>query len=320
MRKVSVAIATYNRAHIIAETLGYILGQTYPPTEIVVVDDGSTDETRDVITSLDKSIVYKRIENSGPGIALKTAIEATSNDWIALCDDDDRWRPDHLERRMALLDRFEDVDYTFSNFTSFGPDAKAGFDQFAAMPANWWSEFDAPDSDGFQRLGRGLLLKFLTKNPVFPTSVCFSRKLYQISGGIDPKFSRFGCWDAHFTWRCVLAGQVACDRHITVETRKHGGNFSRKRSRVMLERAAMLGAAWEDGWIPMAYEGAVSEAALASKIEALHWAWHEGDYAGMRRIWGELQSANVPRSLQWRAMLAYLPGWSLNLIRAKPRA
>ena len=315
MRKISVAVATYNRAHIVPETLRYILDQTYPPAEIVVVDDGSSDGTREAVTSIDNRIVYKRIENSGPGIALKTAIEATSNEWVALCDDDDKWRPNHLERRMMLLDRFAGADYSFSNFTSFGPDAHENFDQFASMPPDWWVDFSPIDSDGFQWLGGNLFPKFLAKNPVFPTSVCFSRKLYDACGGIDPKFSRLGCWDAHFTWRCVLAGQVACDRHITVETRKHGGNFSKKRSRVMLERALMLNTAWEDGWIPRDYNEVVSQAALASKIEALGWAWREADYVAMRSLWQELQSTQVPHDLKLRAMLAHLPVWALNLIR-----
>ena len=314
-KNISVAIATYNRAHIVTDTLGHILNQTRPPNEIVVVDDGSTDDTQAVVENLDPRIRYIKVQNGGPGAALKIAIEHCAGDWITVCDDDDKWRPDHLERRLKLLDTFPEADFTFSNFTSFGPDARPGFNQFEAMPQAWWDDFAAANEEGFQWLGKDLLGKFLDFNPVFPTSICFSRSLYARCGGIDPQYSRLGCWDAHFIWRCVLHGSVACDRKITVETRKHGANFSKKRSRVCLERVQMLESAWHAGWIPVTVKANIFRAIHSSLIEGAWHAWNEKDYPFFFDAVRQIPSQELPRGLKLRALFARLPGPARDLLR-----
>jgi len=305
-KKISVAIATYNREHILPETLGYILGQTHAPAEVVVVDDGSTDGTREAVEAVSKNIIYVKIENTGPGAALKTAIERCTNDWIATCDDDDRWRPDHLERRVRLLNKYPEVDYTFSNFTSFGPNALNDFNEFSGIPTNWLEGFPNPDNDGFQHLGRNLFRQFLEYNPVFPTSTCYSRELYKRCGGIDPKFSRLGCWDAHFTWRLVMHGNVACDHAITVETRRHGVNFSRNRSVVSLQRAQMIKESWNDGWIPREFEKDISNAIKDAEITASWWAWNEKDHAQLLRIASSTSIKDFPARLRLRMLYSRL--------------
>jgi glycosyltransferase involved in cell wall biosynthesis len=304
MRRISVAIATYNRAHILPETLSYILCQTAPADEIVIVDDGSSDNTPDVVKAHPGPIRYLRIDNAGPGAALKTAIEACSSEWIAMCDDDDQWLPDHLERRHQMLNRFPEVDYSFSNFTSFGPGAQAGFDEFANIPARWWPREQMNEAGDYCHLGRGLFRQFLDYNPVFPTSVCLKRALYDAMGGIDAQFSRLGCWDAHFTWRSVLHGEVACDRRITVSTRKHVNNFSRKRSHVNLQRADMLGQAWADGWIPAPYRADVERALTEANLRAARWAWMDRDYDTFDTALARVAPGQIPVSLRARRVFA----------------
>lgn len=315
-RKISVAIATYNRSAILPETVSYILGQTRPPDEIVVVDDGSTDDTATVVRALSEGPVpvrYLPQRNAGPGAALKQAIEACSHEWIAMCDDDDRWLPDHLERRHQLLEAFPDVDYAFSNFDSFGPGAKDDFEEFRNLSPDWWAATMTGTRGDFVRLGGELLRPFLQYNPVFPTSVCMTRALYERMGGIDAKFSRLGCWDAHFTWRSVLHGQVACDRRVTVSTRKHIQNFSRKRSQVNLQRAEMLTGAFHDGWIPNQYDADVRRAVVDSRIRAARWAWMERDFPLVRSALASVPSTHIPAGLRLRARIAQVAtavGWN----------
>jgi len=312
MTRYSVAIATYNRAHILPETLGYIAAQTLRPCEIVIVDDGSADNTPAAVQAFasESEIPVKsiRINNAGPGAALKTAIESCSEEWIALCDDDDKWHPDHLERRARLIDAQPDVDFTFSNFSSFGEESIKGFDEFNAMPQDWWRSFSPKDNNNFQRLGSRLLPNFLNYNPVFPTSVCLKKDLYTRCGGIDAQFSRLGCWDEHFTWRCVMHGVTACDHNITVETRKHGKNFSKKRSYVNLERAQMLEQAWKDGWIPNVYANDISTAILNSKITALNWAWRDKDHELIRKVGKSVALFDLPVKLVAKVVASYFLG------------
>lgn len=307
-RNISVAVATYNRAHLVKETLEHILRQTSPPFEIVVVDDGSTDGTQSIVENIDPRVRYKKIQNVGPGAALKTAIELCTGDWIAVCDDDDKWRQDHLARRIKLVETFPDVEFTFSNFSSFGPNARSNFNEFEQMPQSWWDGFGSPNHDDFQWLGKDLLAKFLDYNPVFPTAACFSRALYARCGGIDPQYSRLSCWDAHFTWRCVLHGTVACDRKITVETRKHSSNFSIQRSRGCLERTQMLDSVWREKWIPPTLEANIFSAIRSSLIEGAWSAWNEKNYSTFFQAFRQIPAKDLPRGLKLRAAFASLPG------------
>src|SRR6202162_5963963 len=106
--KVSVVIPTYNRAYIIGEALESVLTQSYLDFEIVVVDDGSTDDTPEIIQAFqDERIRYIRLErNLGCSAAYNSGIAAATGELICFLDSDDIWRPDYLERQVAFLNRY----------------------------------------------------------------------------------------------------------------------------------------------------------------------------------------------------------------------
>lgn len=101
---VSVLIPTYNRARYLGECIRSMLSQTVAPAEIIVVDDGSTDGTMDVVRGFeDPRIRYIRQENAGKCAALNRALPLASGDYIWLFDDDDVALPDSIERRLELI-------------------------------------------------------------------------------------------------------------------------------------------------------------------------------------------------------------------------
>lgn len=102
---VSVIIPTYNRADLVCEAIQSVLDQTYQNFEIIVVDDGSTDNTRKALQPYMDRIQYIYQENSGHGAARNTAIRASRGQWIAFLDSDDVWLPDKLSRQMEILNR-----------------------------------------------------------------------------------------------------------------------------------------------------------------------------------------------------------------------
>ncbi len=103
---VSVVIPTYNRAATIEKAVRSVLEQTYDTLEVIVVDDGSTDNTRQIIEEIgDPRLRYLWQENSGACAARNHGAEQAKGAYIAFHDSDDIWHPDKLEKQMKLLEK-----------------------------------------------------------------------------------------------------------------------------------------------------------------------------------------------------------------------
>jgi glycosyltransferase involved in cell wall biosynthesis len=102
---VSAVIATYNRAHIVCEAIESILQQTYKNLELIVVDDGSTDNTQDKLREYGDRIRVVYQNNSGPAAAWNSGINASQGEIIAFLGSDDIWLPTFVERQVSVLQR-----------------------------------------------------------------------------------------------------------------------------------------------------------------------------------------------------------------------
>jgi glycosyltransferase involved in cell wall biosynthesis len=96
---ISVVIPAYNAAHFLPRSLASVFAQTVAPHEVIVVDDGSTDNTGEVAASFGARVI--RQENLGLAAARNTGIQHASGEWIALLDADDSWEPEKLARQVA---------------------------------------------------------------------------------------------------------------------------------------------------------------------------------------------------------------------------
>jgi teichuronic acid biosynthesis glycosyltransferase TuaG len=108
---VSAIVTTYNRANLIGETINSILKQSFKNFELLIVDDGSTDNTGDVINSFqDKRIVYIKSDNwGGPARPRNIGIKRAKGEYIAFCDDDDLWVKDKLEKQLNIFKTYDVV-------------------------------------------------------------------------------------------------------------------------------------------------------------------------------------------------------------------
>jgi len=102
--KVSVIIPKHNRAALVIEAIDSVLAQTYKDFELIVVDDGSTDNTQDALKGYADRIRYIYQENQRRSEARNTGIKAASGEYIAFLDDDDLWLPQKLEKQVTFLD------------------------------------------------------------------------------------------------------------------------------------------------------------------------------------------------------------------------
>jgi len=124
---VSVIIPTYNRAPLIGRAIQSVLDQTYQDFELIVVDDGSKDDTEDIVTKInDARIIYVRHErNKGAHAARNTGIAMARGEYIAFQDSDDVWLPEKLERQIqAFKIATENVGVVYTGFWRIEGDKK----------------------------------------------------------------------------------------------------------------------------------------------------------------------------------------------------
>ncbi|MEN8875027.1 MAG: glycosyltransferase family A protein, partial [Pacificibacter sp.] len=101
--KYSVAIAAHNARRTLGETLTSVLSQTIKPAEVVVVDDGSSDETAQIARAASSIVRVIEQDNKGSGAAFSRAIRATRCDIVATVDSDDLWLPQKMEKQLQIL-------------------------------------------------------------------------------------------------------------------------------------------------------------------------------------------------------------------------
>jgi len=112
---ISAIIPSYNAAPVICRAIDSVFAQTYSDYEIIVVDDGSTDNTAEVIKKYGGKVRYIYQNNAGASVARNTGIEAATGDWIAFLDADDEWLPDKLKLQTELLARNPELRWCASN-------------------------------------------------------------------------------------------------------------------------------------------------------------------------------------------------------------
>ena len=116
---VSIITPSYNSAKFIAETIQSVQNQTYPNWEMIIVDDGSSDETETVVLSIienDSRIQFHKLnQNSGPAVARNTGIEKASGDYMTFIDADDIWFPTFIENNIKTIQE-TGIPFVFSSY------------------------------------------------------------------------------------------------------------------------------------------------------------------------------------------------------------
>jgi len=176
---VSVIVPTYNRAHLLGRAIQSVLNQTYQGFELIVVDDGSSDNTEEVVaTFADPRVYYLRHEeNRGAAAARNTAIKTARGEHIAFLDSDDEWLPEKLEKQMKVFGNVSSrVGVVYTDMWTIRPDGVR----------NYWHSSRVMPEDGI--IYDHLIVGRLTD--ISMSSVVIRRECFVKVGIFDEEFPR----------------------------------------------------------------------------------------------------------------------------------
>jgi glycosyltransferase involved in cell wall biosynthesis len=219
---VSVIMPSYNCGRFIAEAIDSILKQTLAPEQIIIVDDGSTDDTEQVVRRYaDERIEYIKQRNAGVSAARNTGLDAARCEFVTFLDADDRWRPTFVERMHGLLAAAPAAVCAFANFVRFQhATGEVLRDQF-----HYYRELSGQDATrSIPRERAFSTLVGCGEVPAYTQVMMFRRGPIE-SIRFDTDLAL--CEDANFALKTFLQGDVVFTREILAEVRRHDTNATR---------------------------------------------------------------------------------------------
>ncbi|HEY0836540.1 MAG TPA: glycosyltransferase, partial [Azospirillum sp.] len=265
----SVVIPARNRAHLIGETLDAVLGQSLPPREVIVVDDGSDDGTAEVAARYGPSVRCARIPPSGVCTARNVGAALATGTHVAFCDSDDVWAPDHLRHHHRLHTAAPDIPLSFGNHRRLGGDAEVP-DKFTQAPDAFWEGWRAGPVDGTLRFDGALYERLLAFQPIFPSALVVRRDALRRLGGFDERFNATVSEDFEFMLRATQRGPAAAVTPALVGIRRHAGNFSARQSDCLIGEIAILEHALAHHGAARRCAGALRAELLRRRVQAVH--------------------------------------------------
>ncbi len=199
--RVSALLTCYNAAWCVDRALDGLLAQTRAPDEIVVTDDGSTDDTVErIVSRLGTRAKLLRLPHQGLTRSRAAAFAAASGDWLAMLDADDRWLPEKLERELAAARRHPDARWIVSDAVYV---SEAG-----VLRESWLSHYFDP----VRELSGDLLPALIERSFVLPSASLVAADAYRASGGFDPSFVYSQDYDLFLRLAARCPGVVLPDR------------------------------------------------------------------------------------------------------------
>jgi glycosyl transferase family 2 len=192
---VSVVIPTFNRAHLVVDAIGSVLAQRHAELELIVVDDGSTDDTAARIAAIrDRRLRYVRGRHEGVSAARNLGVKHAAADLLAFLDSDDLWQRDKLAREVEVIARHPEVDAVFSDLEKrHGDRVYPSFMRETAVFSRRLRGVSYPD--GLVLEPREMQLCLLEEVPVKPSALVVRRAAFDRVGGFDEAWTSSEDWE-----------------------------------------------------------------------------------------------------------------------------
>lgn len=225
---VSVVIPAYNSERWIEETLKSVLNQTYPNIEVIVVDDGSTDNTFSIVDKFKNRVKYLQKKNGGSASARNMGIRKSVGEWIALLDADDLWITDKIQTQMDYLKNHTDVYWVYSDAYIFSD--KVAKDEYRIGSTT--------------KMFSGDVLEPLIMEDFIPSPTpVINRKVFNDVGIFDESIKRSEDWDlwlriaAHYKVGFVDKPLAKYRMHLLSKSSSIGPKFTLESRKKIINKA-----------------------------------------------------------------------------------
>jgi len=191
----TVVIPTFNRAPLLARAIDSVLCQTFSPHQVIVVDDGSTDNTNDVCSSYEGRIEFVAQKNSGASAARNHGIMLARCTWVAFLDSDDYWNPQHLERLAHAIAATDARASIYFDDMQMPEDDGTLWENIGFAPGRPWQLID--DASAWA---------FMKRQPMMLQTSVIRREALDRVGGLDVRFRLIH--DSHLFCLLGIGGAV----------------------------------------------------------------------------------------------------------------
>jgi glycosyltransferase involved in cell wall biosynthesis len=305
--QVSVIVPAYNRGKLILSTLDSIMVQSHRPSEIIVVDDGSTDDTAAVVQRYGNGVHYFRIENSGPPRARNVGAAAASAPWLAFCDSDDLWHPDKLRLQVRLFEQAPELEYSFTNSRTVVDDTWSVDTKFETLPTGYWDLAVRKIDEELFIVEQSMFGRLLIRQPIYPSTVMMKRSFFDKVGGWRESLGRNPAEDVEFHLRCVNQARIGVVAAPVVGIRKHDGNFSGQTLRTTIGDMEMLRFVLDHNPAAINYSSVIAQKIIAANSDAADSAFAIGQMQMVRNFLKEVPYHKRTWKLHVKSLMAHCP-------------
>lgn len=300
----SLVIPSYNRGHLIDETIESALNQEVPFDEIIVVDDGSADDTLSRLEKYGDRIMVITSANAGVQKARNSGVAASRSSHVVLCDSDDLLHPAFCATMRRAMAVEPEVDIWYSNFIPFTSEGDQP-DKLAQAPANFLegARCSGDYCTGIPELYR----RVLRYQPFFPSGSAFSKRFYEAVGGYDARFNRVGGEDFEFLLRAICHGRLGYLTVPLVRVRKHDSNDSRDTLRMLQGEIRILEHSLQKHPGAAQHRQQVQAVIDQRRRQAFDIAYARGDFSSARETAAEFATLPTDPKFQLKRVITACP-------------
>ena len=303
-----MVIPCYNRAGSIARAIDSVLAQTFPCLEVIVVDDGSSDDSAGVAASFNSPVRVIRQSNAGAAAARNRGIEAARGQWIGFLDSDDRWHPEFLEQHNRALDRFPDATLSFCDTEVVGSEGVLMPSRFALGGLRGRES----QRDGTVACyDRSLFTAMLSQSRVITSAVMVHKNLARLKFPEDI----WGSEDWALWLRLVLHHRFVSVDRVLVTMYAMGDNLTGNTSRLMRNDVLVLEQLCRDEPLTDAERREIDMVLASRRAAAVYHSLVSGEPTEARQMLAAIDPRSLALSRRWLYRGACcLPGWMLQRI------